>query len=211
MQLGNKVAWFGTSGKGSFGKVRLKHRELFFGKAEEQASMQTVEKAYSTLQLTIGWLRHAEAQKLKDAIQLYFKSGASAIPRIQPILELVQAGMTNGKLSLKTDNTSTSRFVNQFGVEADDVPYIEGYVRNGANGSKGDIHVTRDYIMNNRFQAVRTFIHEATHRFANTDDFGEQGYMHADGSDFRAPGITAEQCLNNADSYAYFCMAMGYR
>lgn len=211
MQIGNRVAWFGTKGNTSFGKVRLKHRELFFGKAEERASIETLEKAHLTVRTTIGWLRHTEANRLKDAMQRYFKSPATAVGRVQPILELVMGGMTNGNLSLKTDNTSTSRFTGAFGVDAGDVPYIEGYVRNGSDGSKGDIHVTRDYIMNNRFQAVRTFIHEATHRFANTDDFGEQGYMHADGSDFREPGITAEQCLRNADSYAYFCMAMGYR
>jgi hypothetical protein len=211
MQIGNRVAWFGTGGKTSFGKVRLKHRELFFGKEEEKASLETLEKAYRTVQATIGWLRHTEAKVLKDAMQLYFKSPTTAVGRVQPVLELVIGGMNNGKLSLKTDNTSTSRFTGEFGVDAGDVPYIEGYVRNGPKGSKGDIHVTRNYIMNNRFQAVRTFIHEATHRFANTDDFGEQGYMFADGSDFRQPGITAEQCLNNADSYAYFCMAMGYR
>jgi hypothetical protein len=211
MQIGNKVAWFGGKQKASFGKVRLKHRELFFGKAEEKASMETVEKAYQAVQSTIGWLRHTEAKKLRDAMNLYFKSAVSEVPRVQSVLELVQGGMTGGKLSFKTDNTSASRSINYFGDAPDEVDLTEGYVRNRGDGTKGDIHVTRDYIMNNRFQAVRVFIHEATHRFANTDDFDEQGYMFADGSDFREPGITAAQCLNNADSYAYFCMAMGYR
>lgn len=211
MQLGNKVAWFGSKKSSSFGGVRLKHRELFLDKQAAKASMETVEQAFSTVQRTIGWLRHPEAKILKDAMQLYFKSGTDKIGRIQPVLELVQNGMQSGKLSFKTDNTSTKRFSGAFNVDADDVPYIEGYVRNGANNTKGDIHVTRNYIMNNRFQAVRVFIHEATHRFASTADFDEQGYMHADGSDFREPGITPDQCLNNADSYAYFCMAVGYR
>jgi hypothetical protein len=75
----------------------------------------------------------------------------------------------------------------------------------------GDILVTRDHIMNNRFRTVRVLIHEATHKFAQTDDFDEQGYMWSAGSDFRAPGIPSARCLNNADSYAYFCMAGGHR
>lgn len=211
MSFGNSVLWFGTGTKTSFGKVRLKHREVFFGNETQTASVETLEKAFSALQRTIGWLSHPTATKLQDAMTLYFKSGTDKTTTVQGILELTINGMRTGKLSLKTDNTTASRFVNEFGVDRGDVPNIEGYVRNGSDGSKGDIHVTRDYLMNNRFQAVRTFIHEATHRFASTNDFAEQGYMFANGSDFRQPGITATQCLNNADSYAYFCMAMGYR
>lgn len=211
MQLGNKVAWFGTSKSASFGKVRLKHRELFLDKAAEKASLETVEKSFTTLKNTIGWLAHRDANKVKQAMQLYFKSGTDKCGTVQALLEVVLNGMNNGKLTFKTDNTTAKRFTGAFGVDADDVPNIEGYVRNGSDGSKGAIHVTRDYIMNNRFQAVRVFIHEATHRFANTADFDEQGYMYADGSDFREDGIKADQCLNNADSYAYFCMALGYR
>jgi hypothetical protein len=210
MSFTNSVLWFGKGSNTSFGKVRLKHREVFFGNDAQTASLETLEKAFTSLQRTIGWLGHPQATMLKTAMTRYFKSGVDKTQDVQAVLELTINGMRTGKLSLKTDNTSTSRFVNEFGVDRGDVPNIEGYVRNGANGSKGDIHVTRDYLMNNRFQAVRTFIHEATHRFANTDDFDEQGYMHADGSDFRQPGITAAQCLRNADSYAYFCMAMGY-
>jgi hypothetical protein len=210
MALGTSVLWFNKNKQASFGKIRLKHRELFFDSAAEAASLETVEKAYLTLRRTIGWLAHRDANKLKTAMQLYFKSDTAEAGTVQGILEITINGINNGKLSLKTDNTSAHRFEKALGVDKGDVPYIEGYVRNGSGGKKGDIHVTRDYIMNNRYQAVRTFIHEATHRFANTDDFDEQGYMEADGSDFREPGITAAQCLRNADSYAYFCMAMGY-
>ncbi|MBX9663190.1 hypothetical protein [Novosphingobium sp.] len=211
MALGTSVLWHNKDKQASFGKVRLKHRELFLDKAAQQASMDTLEKAYTTVRTTIGWMVHRNATKLEQAMQQYFKSGTGKAGDVQAILEITINGMNNGKLALKTDNTSDYRSINYFGDKKEVLPYIEGYVRNGPNGTKGDIHVKRDYIMNNRFQAVRTFIHEATHRFASTEDFGEQGYMWSDGSDFREPGITADQCLRNADSYAYFCMAMGYR
>ena len=52
---------------------------------------------------------------------------------------------------------------------------VDGYVR-GIN--QGDMHVNPDRLMKPRlFQAIRTFIHEASHKFANTEDFDEKGYM----------------------------------
>lgn len=54
----------------------------------------------------------------------------------------------------------------------------------------GDIHLDRDTINNDMTMAVITFIHEATHRFANTDDHDDRGYFKSDGSDFCAPGLT---------------------
>jgi hypothetical protein len=68
----------------------------------------------------------------------------------------------------------------------------------------GEIHVDKMTIRSNMTMAVITYIHEATHRFSNTDDYGDQGYFKSDGSDFVAPGLTWQQALNNADSYAYF-------
>jgi hypothetical protein len=208
LQIGNSVAWFGSDSKTSFGKVRLKHRELFFSREAERNSIETVEKAYSAVRQTIA-LRMSGGtkakQKLDQAMQTYFKCDNTL--KVMATLELVQNGMKGG-YSLKTSNTSFSRSVNFFGDKPDEVDLTEGYVR-GRN--IGDIHVTRDYIMTNRFQAVRTLIHEASHKFADTVDFDEMGYIEDDGSDFREQGITAEQCLRNADSYAYFCMALGYR
>jgi hypothetical protein len=204
------VWWHDTSAKVGNIKVKLAHRELFFDKTVKDASVETIAKAMKTVDLSITFLGEAKP-KIKGAVRKYFKADDGATIRsIIAKLELVKGGFSSGKLVMKTDNSSSER-LQSLGVDAGDVQYIEGYVRNASNGGKGQIHVSRDYVMNNRYQAVRTFIHEATHKFANTDDFDEQGYIFADGSDFRQPGITAAQCLNNADSYAYLCMACGYR
>jgi hypothetical protein len=203
-----RVMWFGTSAKAGDVKVRLKHRELFFANDTKKASIETVQKAHAVLQTTIAKITGGAPTTLAH-FNLYFKGYSHDIClKVKATLELVMGGMTSGDLSMKTDNTTVKRFTNTLGVDAGVVPYIEGYVR-GRN--VGDIHVSRNYIMNNRFQAVRVFIHEASHKFAATDDFDERGYMHADGSDFREPGITPAQCLVNADSYAYFCMAEGWK
>lgn len=54
-------------------------------------------------------------------------------------------------------------------------------------------------------QILRYMIHEATHMFAGTVDFGDAGYIDNDGT-FRSEGLAAEDANKNADSYAVFVM-----
>jgi hypothetical protein len=85
----------------------------------------------------------------------------------------------------------------------------------------GAAHIDRDYVVNptqnNGFQrGVLTFIHEASHRYAGTVDYGDEGYISAtqffagNGIHFRDENgdgsckITKAQLLTNADSYAVF-------
>ena len=70
----------------------------------------------------------------------------------------------------------------------------------------GEIHIDKATVRTDMKMAVITYIHEATHKFVNTDDYGDQGYFKSDGSTFCAPGINWQQALNNADSYAYFVL-----
>ncbi|MBK9385559.1 MAG: hypothetical protein IPN34_12180 [Planctomycetes bacterium] len=65
---------------------------------------------------------------------------------------------------------------------------------------KGRIHLNLFHIKNRQAEEVAiTIIHEATHRFAGTGDFG-----YNDGTR-KWYSMTDEERLNNADSYAYFC------
>jgi len=68
----------------------------------------------------------------------------------------------------------------------------------------GDIHLDSTDLLTKPVYAAITLIHEATHKFSNTDDYDDKGYFKSDGSAFRAPGLTWQQALNNADSYAFF-------
>lgn len=52
-------------------------------------------------------------------------------------------------------------------------------------------------------QAIRYLIHEASHLYAATDDHAERGYTNNQGQ-YRQPGLTPEEALKNADSYACF-------
>ncbi len=200
----------------SGGGIRLKHRELFLSDSLKKGTEKTVTAARGKVASAQAALAGPMADRLKALLAHYFKlSGTpsqSDITAINAIFVLIGNGI-NGDVSIKASNVNpvaVKGLAKQYGLTVKQiVPLVEGYVTSyGGNAKrpKGDIHVKPDYITGNEFQAVRTFIHEASHRFADTVDFGEQGYMHADGSDFREDGITKEQCLVNADSYAYFAM-----
>ncbi|TPG08169.1 hypothetical protein EAH88_10960 [Rhodanobacter glycinis] len=59
-------------------------------------------------------------------------------------------------------------------------------------------------------QAVRFFIHECTHIYADTDDHSERGYGNNQGT-YRQPGLTPEEAPNNADTYAYLTVQLAGR
>jgi hypothetical protein len=63
------------------------------------------------------------------------------------------------------------------------------------------------------YRAARTLIHEVSHKYAGTADFGERGYVSEQTWDFRVGGqdrgaderpLEKSEALRNADSYAWF-------
>jgi hypothetical protein len=74
---------------------------------------------------------------------------------------------------------------------------------------RGDIHLDSDRIDEGPELAAKTVIHEATHKFSSTADFGDKGYTDSTTGLFDAPGLTHAEALNNAESYARFVM-MGF-
>jgi hypothetical protein len=84
--------------------------------------------------------------------------------------------------------------------------------RAGKIVSRGDIHIARELLSPLRFGlALVVFLHEATHKYGNTEDHAEKGYMNNNGLAYQSPGLTTKEALKNADSYAWFCYAMQYR
>jgi len=139
-----------------------------------------------------------------SCLQLYFKTTADRdIQTICAKLEIVMNGI-NADVNIKVSKANTWIMKTYWDMKKSQRDEIEGYAVPGS--VKHDIHVKPDYMKNNPWQAARTFIHEASHQYASTADFGTTGYIKADGSDFRRAGISPDDCLNNADSYAYFVM-----
>jgi hypothetical protein len=70
----------------------------------------------------------------------------------------------------------------------------------------GQIHLDSDIFSDPQY-ATFVFVHEAFHKYADLDDHEEQGYsaVHSrrDVLWYRQPGMTKEQALLNAESYAH--------
>jgi hypothetical protein len=70
----------------------------------------------------------------------------------------------------------------------------------------GRIHLDSDIFSDPQF-ATFVFVHEAFHKYADLDDYGEQGYSSVHGRRdvlwYRQPGLTKQQALLNAESYAH--------
>jgi hypothetical protein len=65
-----------------------------------------------------------------------------------------------------------------------------------------DIHLGSD-IFNSPEYAIFVILHEATHKYANTEDYDIQGYTaYLDSLAYKKPGLTKAQALKNAESYA---------
>lgn len=209
-----KALWFGKNVKMSDGgRVRLKHRELFLDSSTANAAADVVQKARAAVRDTIAQLRNPTDQNLKALARAFFYTDSPGdLATIMATLELVNGGIC-GNVNFKTDNSSKARMTSITKGLVPDISLIEGYVFNHAK-RKGDIHVSRDYILNDKYQAVRTFIHEASHRFANTTDetyFWPPTNNSGNWEYSDAANLVRDKLLHNADSYAYFVMFTGYK
>jgi hypothetical protein len=93
------------------------------------------------------------------------------------------------------------------GVKVADLGTSEGYVATYRGGAQGEIHINRRHLLVGDDQSfgmsVITYIHEASHRFAQTKDHGPRGYINGEGN-YKATGLTGQEAWNNADSYGWF-------
>ncbi len=128
---------------------------------------------------------------------------------ILAVLKLTNAGVNNAGLSIKVYSSKgssrgyvTTYFGNSAASKSHRTPGMynpgEGDMKSGV---KGDIHMSVGGIKAKQLISAKLFVHEATHKFANTADFGEKGYTNDGTGAFRESGLTKEQALMNADSY----------
>lgn len=68
---------------------------------------------------------------------------------------------------------------------------------------QGEIHIFRGILQKGDLTTI-TLVHEAGHRFANLEDFGDEGYFTEDYSGLDSYTLPWQKCMRNADSYAAF-------
>ncbi len=221
------MSWSKTGSlfSGTDQKVRIKTKqgELGLSNLEKQAAAGVVSGARTVLQAVIAWLSwpSGDAKVRRNRYMARYFLCDSARPDmgdVNTVLkthELVTNGInTNFNLKVALDDDAHGYVGFRTGFKG----VMRGVFssrhnlgkRNGKTVSRGDIHLDRD-ALDDRGLAIITLIHEASHKYASTADFGDSGYLEDDGVDFEAAGLTNAQALRNADSYAWFCYNMYYQ
>jgi hypothetical protein len=164
----------------------------------------------------------------KMALHSYFKTPATGptladFQTIKGVLELTLNGLTNaGGVAVKISKGSPG-YVNVHvrgtsGLRAKVLGssvattlfakpgWTAGTKQGFGDVHRGSIHVSTGRLDTGTPLAAKTVIHEASHKFASTADFGEKGYTYDATGEYRTPQgetpLTHDEALNNAESYA---------
>ena len=183
--------------------IQLKHKGLWLGQNSAKTVVRHVVKARCLLSTTIAAISCGLSRTDKQFADTYFltNNGPSQgqMETISSKLQLIYQGLSND-ISLKLGGDGAHGFV----VER--------------NSGFGTLHISKKTILSSEELSVITLIHEASHKFASTEDGDagasvedseEMGYREADDSGWWEPGLTMDLALNNADSYAYFAYRVG--
>jgi hypothetical protein len=184
--------------------IQLKHKGIWLSKSASTTITGHIMRARAMLSTTIAALSSGLSRKDKAFASTYFITGPNGptpvqLLGIQTKLQLTYGGLSSD-LSLKLGGDGAHGFV----VER--------------NNGFGTLHVSKKTLLSSEQLGIITLIHEATHKFAGTEDGDagvsgkdseEMGYREEDDTDWWRPGLTTDLALNNADSLAYFTYRVG--
>jgi hypothetical protein len=174
--------------------------------------------ATTLLDHAISALGKRPSSSIKKYAARYFLTDAKApeegdLRKINAILVLTCNGLTSGNFAVKIHNT-TDDFAGKVRAKRSNgapKPSTQSYhntrtdLINGQDWRVGDVHITGDALSSGRY-GVKTLIHEATHKYAGTDDYC---YFTEDGRDPRSAFTEKARALKNADGYAWFALKVG--
>lgn len=193
------------------GSSQIKVRQIA-GKGSKDVTRR-VGRISSTAQ---GWVRQVlpelrsvgMSDATKRAFTACFRANPSSmsLSTIRAVLTTTLSGMSKPHgVKVRADNDAYGYVTSYY---AGRIHLISGMQHIDEDGDtvarKGEIHLDTGMVKSDMTMSAITYLHEATHRFANTDDHGDQGYFKANGSRYEANGLAPRQALINADSYAYF-------
>lgn len=199
-------------------KVHVKYDTLNLNSGHKEQATDAVVMAREFMQVAIRCMANRDTMdaRAKALAAYYFKTSPQGPTQVEfnlikSTLELIHNGI-NANISVK--------FVNKEHVAG----YINPYKHWGAKShhtkvtnqmtgktrKRGDIHLGINALRQEGGIAAMVFIHEASHKFAGTADFGERGYTWVEDGTFRDEGLTKVEAFNNAESYGRFVMHLAY-
>lgn len=221
--------WRGTSAVPTVGpEIHLKYSFLGLSKEHKQGAVEALGLARIMMREILSVVNKGPMALTENQLAImdyYFVFGGNPpstndFKVIQATLTMTANGLMGDKLNLKVRPEDDAwGYVNKhdgrFGLKeklrsalklkkSRWTPGID--YRSGVRTHRGDIHLDTGMLDNGPELSAMTIIHEATHKFASTADFGDRGYTDNETGEFEAPGLTHAEALNNAESYARFVM-----
>ena len=194
--------------------VHLRHKGPWLSNADTNAILGQVQTAKSMLSATIAAIYNGVIGSAKRHAETYFLipnppgPTAEQCRRIMEVLELTYNGL-NSDVTLKLGADGSVGYVSRHRVAAGTPGAVMVSDGNYRTHEGHAIHISKRDMLRDADLGVKVLIHEATHRYANTLDHGDAGYRRQNDRDWGAPGLTVDQALNNADSYACFAVRIG--
>jgi hypothetical protein len=202
--------------------IHVKYTGLSISTEKKDSATEAVVRARSMVSFVVAKLGSLEEMNSSKVVSLrarnYFKLDGPATQAefdlIKSVLVMIQTGL-NSDMNIKVSPVAGKAGY----VRRHDAPRKARWTQgtrthdkagNPLNASedvyRGDIHITKEQLKKDiRYQA-KNVVHESSHKFASTSDFGERGYTNDQGGAFRKTGLTKDEALNNAESYAQFVL-----
>lgn len=202
--------------------VRYSYGAVFKGGVDNKLT-QGVNEGLAGLTYAINYLNSTDSNNVNANFKYFFErffvsqnyNDAETLGAIGSVLSLTKTGLANTTIKVYSKahndpNGRTAGYVTSYWGKHADQKHRNLGIYNGSSGSraafKGDIHMGSSIVKNGtQLENAVLFLHEATHKYAGTADFGEKGYT-TDKGYYREAGLTPAQALNNADTYARFVM-----
>lgn len=199
-------------------QIHVKYTGLSISKDRQTQATEAVTRARYMVTFVVGQLASLQTANgsaaVKTHAKYYLKRGDSLtqsdLDTIKSVLVLIQTGLgtdTNIKIVSTGDSAG---YVNAYRTpkKARWTPGTRTRYQDGtphANPGavlRGDIHIKKTQLDRGVNLAAKTIIHEASHKFASTSDFGDRGAVWSNDVDFIDDGLQPDEALNNAESYA---------
>ncbi|MEE2732515.1 MAG: hypothetical protein VYA55_16970 [Pseudomonadota bacterium] len=202
--------------------VRYSYGAVFQGSVDNKLTAG-VNEGLTALNYVVNYLNSTDSSNVNGNFKYFFErffltqnyNDAETLGTIGSVLALTKTGLakTTIKVYSKGHNDPkglTAGYVTSYWGKGADQKHRNQGTHHGPNGSKavykGDIHMGSSVVKNGtQLENAALFLHEATHKYASTSDFGNKGYT-TDKGYYREEGLTPAQALNNADTYARFVM-----
>ena len=197
--------------------VHLRHKVPWLSNSATTTILNQLQTAKNMLSATIGVMNKGAIESVKTNAAIFFLIPNPPGPteeqceRILNILQLTYHGL-NSDVTLKLGADGNHGYVRQHQVPAGTPGSIVDGDGTHWTADVHAIHIIKRDMLRNADLGVITLIHEATHKYAGTLDYDDADDRTADYfSYWLDPGLTTEQALNNAQSYALFAFRVGYK